>query len=212
MTQRTRLNKILGKYGQLRPDSLRYKLIQYVGYFLWGRKLGYLSWWPHAARTAGVMFFHDGKLLLGKRAATMPDRPNTYGLIGGFVDDFESFAEGLSREIKEECGLDIPPENFPWKKVFNVNDGVSSLKEQADFSITQVWFIYHLTAEQVENLTPTKEVTEFLWVDQDMIADLNAHGHLAFQEQRANIEAAFARANQWQQTKDDDTTKTAKLN
>ena len=202
MTKRTKLNKMLGKYGQLRPDSLRYKFIQNLGYILWGRKLGYLSWWPHAARTAGALFFHDGKLLLGKRAATMPDRPNTYGLIGGFVDDLESFAEGLSREIKEECGLDIPPENFAWKNLFKINDGISSLKEQADFSITQVWFIYHLSQEQVESLTPTEEVTEFLWVDQDMIADLNAHGQLAFQEQRENIEAAFAEAGRRQKTKD----------
>ena len=206
MTHRTTLNKMLGKYGQLRPDSLRYKFIQYLGYLLWGRKLGYLSWWPHAARTAGVMFFHDGKLLLGKRAPTMPDRPNTYGLIGGFVDDFESFAEGLSREIKEECGLDIPPENFTWEKHFHIHDGVSSLTEQAKFSVTKVWFTYHLSAEQVENLTPTEEITEFLWVDQDMIADLNAHGHLAFQGQRVNIEAAFAEAHQRQHTGEGGTT------
>ena len=202
MTQRTQMNKKLGKYGQLRPDSWRYKFIQNLGYILWGRKLGYLSWWQHAARTAGVMFFHDGKMLLAKRAAHMPDRPNTYGWIGGFIDGYETFAEGLTREIKEECGLDIPPENFAWKNLFNIYDNITSLKEQADFNVTQAWFIYHLSAEQVAALTPTHEVTDFLWVDEPMLADLNANGLLAFKEQQETIEAAFYEAYRQQKKKE----------
>ena len=194
MTYRTRLNKALGKYGQLRPDGLRCKFVQQLGYLLWGRKLGYLSWWQHAARSSQVMFFHKGKLLLGKRASTMPDRPNTYSLIGGFTDGFETFAEGLSREIKEECGLDIPPESFPWKNVFNIHDGTSSLTEQATICVTHVLFLYHLSAEQVARLTPTTEVTEFLWVDEKMISDLQSRGLLAFQSQREVIEKAFKKA------------------
>lgn len=198
MTYRTKLNKLLGRYGQLRPDSFRYKFIQYLGYLLWGRKIGYLSWWQHAARTSSVMFFHKGKLLLGKRSADMPDRPNTYGLIGGFVDGLETFAEGLSREIKEECSLEIPSESFRWKDVFNIHDGTSSLSEQATFPVTQAQFIYNLSTEQVNKLTPTKEVTEFLWVDADMIEDLQTRGLMSFQSQREAIEKAFAHAEKMQ--------------
>lgn len=199
MTKRTQLNKSLGKFGQLRPGSLRYRFIQNLGYFLWGRKLGYLSWWQHAGRTSSVMFFYQGKLLLGKRAPTVPDRPNVYGLVGGFVDDFETFAEGLSREIKEECGLEIAPDNFPWDNAFSVHERVTTLKEQENIAVTQLIFIHELSTEQVASLTTTSEVSEFLWVDAAALKKLKSENLLHITDRDDVFERAFRRMHPEQQ-------------
>ena len=199
MTHRTKLNKSLGKFGQLDPGTWRYKFVQLLGYVLWGRKLGYLSWWQHAARSAGVLFFHDGKLLLGKRAPHMPDRPNTYSHIGGFIDGLETYAQGLSREIREECGLDIPPEVFTWQKIFEIQDGIVNLNEQDKIPLTEVTFVHTLSEQQVKSLQTTTEVTEFLWVDKAMLEDLQSRGLVAFQRERETIERVFAHAAKKQQ-------------
>lgn len=198
MTRRTKLNKAMGRHGRLSPDTWRYKFIQYLGYLFWGRKLGYLSWWQHAARSASVLFFHRGKLLLGKRSPNMPDRPNTYGLIGGFVDDFETFAEGLSREVREECGLEIPPETFTREKMIKLTEASTSLSEQASIPLVEMLFIQTLTTEQKEAIRPTREITEFLWADINMIDDLQSRGLLAFQRERVNIEDAFRQVEKLQ--------------
>ena len=205
MTHRTKINKALGKYGQLDPTTWRYKFIQLLGYIFWGRKLGYLSWWQHAARCAGVLFFHNGKLLLAKRSPHLPDRPNTYSHIGGFIDGLETYAQGVSREIKEECGLDIPPESFPHKNVFEIRDGIMNLTEQDNVPFTEMTFIYSLSEQQVKSLKTTSEVTEFLWVDQAMLEDLQARGLVAFQRERETMERVFAHAAKASKEKENQT-------
>ncbi len=50
-----------------------------------------------------------GKLLVLKRAPSMPYKPGTWDLPGGHLVLGESFEECLAREIEEETGLTIAP-------------------------------------------------------------------------------------------------------
>ena len=65
--KRTWANRLLGRYGALKRTDLRYRFIQSLGYLLYGRKIGYLSWWQHAGLSASVLLFHKGKVLIGQR-------------------------------------------------------------------------------------------------------------------------------------------------
>lgn len=50
------------------------------------------------------IFDSEGKVLLLKRADFMRSRPNEWDLPGGTLEENESHAEGVSREVLEETG------------------------------------------------------------------------------------------------------------
>lgn len=190
MTTRTRLNKALGRFGSLKPKSFRYKLVQALGYLLWGRKLGYLSWWPHAARSAGVILVCEGRIVLGRRSAQMTDGSGKYSVIGGFVDPGETFADGLIREIREECGLVLsaslfrrPPDML---REFHV-----SIREQYNMDLTAFYYIQAITREQAAQLKPSAEVDDFILVDAAAYRSLVAADKLAFRNEVSVIDEAL---------------------
>ena len=52
----------------------------------------------------------DGQLLLGRRA--YEPRPGMWDLPGGFLDETEHPLDALVRELREETGLEIEPQEF----------------------------------------------------------------------------------------------------
>ena len=54
------------------------------------------------------VFFKEGKILLGRRANT-GWMDGLYGIPGGHGEDKETMAQGVSREAKEEVGVDVAP-------------------------------------------------------------------------------------------------------
>jgi 8-oxo-dGTP diphosphatase len=71
--------------------------------------------------TAGAFLVHDGKVLLGLRAAWKRAWPGRWDAIGGGAEPGESAEEALVRELREELGvtptayrlLDVIPERRP---------------------------------------------------------------------------------------------------
>lgn len=59
-----------------------------------------------------VVIDADGKALLLWRSNTHPHMPLRADLPGGIIEDDETFELGLSREIKEETGLDVDPDDL----------------------------------------------------------------------------------------------------
>jgi len=53
-----------------------------------------------------------GQILLMKRSKKTKVYPNTWGLVGGFLDWGETGAEGAAREAKEEIGVEVKVERF----------------------------------------------------------------------------------------------------
>ena len=64
------------------------------------------------ASTAAFILNGKGELLIAKRAKE--PAMGTLDLPGGFVDNAETAEQGMVREIKEETGLDIQPENIEY--------------------------------------------------------------------------------------------------
>lgn len=56
-----------------------------------------------------LIYIKEGKVLLLRRANTGYEDGN-YGLPAGHLEDGESITDGLRREVKEEIGLDITPQ------------------------------------------------------------------------------------------------------
>lgn len=53
---------------------------------------------------AGILFVHDGRVLLLKRAASAQDAPGTWGFPGGGIEPGETPEQAARREYGEECG------------------------------------------------------------------------------------------------------------
>jgi len=56
-----------------------------------------------------------GQILLMKRSKQSKVYPNTWGLVGGYLDWGETGAEGAAREAKEEIGVEVKIERFTGK-------------------------------------------------------------------------------------------------
>lgn len=57
-------------------------------------------------RAAKILIFNpDGRVLILRRSGTHPHVPYTYDLPGGELDEGESPAVGLLREVREETGI-----------------------------------------------------------------------------------------------------------
>ena len=75
----------------------------------------------HFPRTdpAVIMLIHDGgeRCILGRQASWPPGR---HSVLAGFVEPGESLEEAVAREVREEVGVAVPPENVryhssqPW--------------------------------------------------------------------------------------------------
>ena len=70
---------------------------------------------PQYAVDTYIMCEFDGKLMLRviMRAAAGPDYPNGRAIIGGFLDDAKTVAQGRANELKEEGGILIG-DNHVW--------------------------------------------------------------------------------------------------
>lgn len=59
-----------------------------------------------------ALLVKDGNILLIRRAKDASWQPGKYGLPAGHLEANESLAEAVTRETKEETGLDLAPESI----------------------------------------------------------------------------------------------------
>lgn len=185
-------NHFYGKHARIDSSSLRYKFMQALSLVLWGRKIEYMTWWQHAARSSSVMVFNkDAKLLLGRRDNSF-DGNKKYSTIGGFVDNFETFAQATSRELKEESGLIIPPSAFTTANLFCIDQRRSSIKEQSEMPSVSTIYVYHISDDELKNLHTTNEFSEFIWVNEAELDTLYNNNELGFDHNYKMAKQAFA--------------------
>jgi len=100
-----------------------------------------------------VILNEKGKFLVIHRTTTAPSNPNKWDLPGGDLDFGEDAIMGLTREVKEETGLEIKdPEPF---------DVESHINENGEFWVT---IAYRAKAAVLDKVVLSFEHDEFKWV------------------------------------------------
>jgi len=107
-----------------------------------------------------------GRMLVLKRAPAMTYRPGCWDLPGGHIALGESLEECLSREVKEETGLDVAIE-----RLLGLNAMVSEPYLQALYSC-------RLSVFQKVRLRPDEHV-DHRWVTVDELASLELIPYLS---------------------------------
>jgi chorismate mutase/ADP-ribose pyrophosphatase YjhB (NUDIX family) len=117
-------------------------------------------------------------ILLAKRR--FEPRQHTWGMVGGFIDPAETLEEGMVREIEEEVGLPLAPQNLHYlgskKDRYQFND--------QNYHTLGALFLYQITEEEKHNLTTSDDVSELLWVTSENIP----WSDLAFPSTRQTLE------------------------
>lgn len=109
-----------------------------------------------------------GQYLISQRAASRPTFPLMWECVGGSVTAGEDSLTGALREVKEEVGLDLPPEDG--RLVFSKVRGESH-------DILDVWLFEYDGPLALEKAT-TDEVAQCRWMDRQEIKALFDSGEL----------------------------------
>lgn len=103
---------------------------------------------PNAPKTtmpahlgANAIITCDGKILLEKRRDC-----DIWGLVGGGVKKTESPLQAIAREIKEELGLRIPPEQFKKLAVYGEPGRIAAYQDGSIWRMVIVVFGLELDA------------------------------------------------------------------
>ena len=101
-----------------------------------------------------------GEFLIQKRSSTKKLYPNLWSITSGGTDEGESTLETVYREVKEELGIEIKPEEL---------ELMMSYKRNHDF--VDVWLVRKDI--DLNDITMQKEeVTEVKWVTEDELENL----------------------------------------
>lgn len=121
--------------------------------------------YKHVA-SAYLVLIKDGKVLLQRRFNTGYE-DGKYGLPAGHVEKAESFTQCVIREIKEEIGLDLRPENLKVTHVMHRFSGVKwgDLAERIDaFFVAEKW-------EGNPEIKEPEKCDDLSWFDLDKLPD-----------------------------------------
>lgn len=111
----------------------------------------------------------QGQYLMSQRAASRPAFPLLWECTGGSVLKGEDSLSGALREVKEEIGLELPPESgrilHSWARGEGFHD------------IVDVWLFRYDGPLALEKAT-TDEVAQCRWMDAGQIQALYSQGEL----------------------------------
>jgi 8-oxo-dGTP diphosphatase len=85
----------------------------------------------------GGVILHDNKILLGLRAGHKKLAPNTWDIFGGHVEDGETWAITLVRELSEE--LDITATSFGYVTAFDEVDPAKNGNRRYHIFLVDDW-------------------------------------------------------------------------
>ena len=110
----------------------------------------------------------DGEFLIAQRAANRPTFPLLWECVGGSVLKGETSLEGALREVKEEVGLTLAPEDG--KLVFSEVRDIVDGKPFRD--IMDVW-LFRYDGEITLDQATTDEVAQAKWMTREQLRELS---------------------------------------
>lgn len=112
------------------------------------------------ARAAGIAFFHDGRVFLGKRGPN-GDAPGTWAFPGGKIEQGESAEQAARRELYEEMGVEY---RGRLRKLGTTSDGFVTFGASMDHKSRP--YVEHLWIRRVGD-----EHTDTGWFDFDKLPE-----------------------------------------
>jgi len=113
-----------------------------------------------AAAVACLIFNHEGKLLLARRAVD-PDK-GKLDLPGGFIDPLETAEEAVSREIREELGVNVIEMKYLTSKA---NEYLFS-----GITVFTTDMAFMVKVDDVEKITANDDISSFEWLYPEDVA------------------------------------------
>lgn len=107
-----------------------------------------------AASVACLIFNHEGKLLLTRRAID-PDK-GKLDLPGGFIDPLETAEEAVKREIREELGVNVIEMKYLTSKA---NEYLFS-----GITVFTTDMAFRVKVDDVEKITANDDISSFEWL------------------------------------------------
>ena len=114
---------------------------------------------------ANAIITWDGKLLLERRRDS-----DTWGLIGGGVKKTESTLQGMIREIHEELGLRVKPEQLTKLQVYGEPGRVAAFRDGSTWRMVIV--VYGLEFDWKPELRISSESKELRFFSRDEIKSI----------------------------------------
>ncbi|HYX75848.1 MAG TPA: NUDIX domain-containing protein, partial [Gaiellaceae bacterium] len=108
--------------------------------------------------TAGALCVDDSSVLLARRAEEPFE--GRWDIPGGFLEEGEDPLEGLKRELKEETGLDVEPQQFLGIWMDRYRDDST-----AEATLNLYWTARILRGEP----KPADDVSELRWFPRDAL-------------------------------------------
>ena len=154
---------------KIKLNEWRYKVAQFALRLIYGRPYHYISPWTGVGACTGLILHCDGKILLSLREGDIEDS-GTWSIIGGFLnmDDHETFAQAITRELKEETGLELEPTLFPDSAIKHtfIEHGLDYI-ELENYARMGVYFWHEITMEEFDSLQTKDETAAFKLVTQE---------------------------------------------
>ncbi len=171
----------------------RYTVAQFVLRLLYNRPYHFISPWKGVGVSTAVIFHYQGRVLVSLRSGNI-EASGKYALVGGYLNpqDAETFGQCLSREIKEETGLNISADHFPDKaiKVQFLWHGREYI-EQENYSTLCHFFWYKLSQQEYSNMQTLHETDGFKLIDSQEFEDMIKAGDLPFIDAQKAIRQFF---------------------
>lgn len=117
--------------------------------------------------TAGALCVDNGRVLLARRAH--PPFEGFWDIPGGFLDEGEDPLDGLRRELREETGLEVEPQQFL---------GIWMDRYGGDSTAEATLNLYWTARVVGGDAAPADDVSELRWFNRD---ELPAPDELAFE-------------------------------
>lgn len=123
---------------------------------------GFTYYFNASAATVAIIENEKGELLVCRRACE--PAKGTLDLIGGFVDPGETTEEAISREIREETGLDISKIEGVSKTGLTYLFSEPNTYNYSNFIVHTTDTFFHIVVPSSCPITPSDDVAETFWV------------------------------------------------